>query len=94
MERRGFKLTKKVGVPQTFHVEWWPEIKEYKVITKRILQRIKDKPNWYRWYGEKKTYEFFERMLTTYMKDDDVLLEETLRERRKAYPKRSVRLGE
>jgi len=63
---RGFKPTKFVDLndyPWHRINDFEPEKIHKDRIIKRITQRVNEKPNWYRYYGEYKTPEFFEEMM-------------------------------
>lgn len=61
MKKRGFKTNKTINLNQ-FKKEqkenWKPKTKDFKTIKKRIISRIKLKPNYYRYYREKKKPRF------------------------------------
>ena len=43
--------------------EWKPVKKDFEVIRARILDKIRLKPDYYRYYGEKKNKKFFEELI-------------------------------
>ncbi len=38
---------------------WFPTIRELKVNVNRIIERLNQRPDWYRYYGERKPASFF-----------------------------------
>lgn len=54
MERRGFncnpnrKFPKEIFIENKLYNDWAPTIEDYKIIKKRIDDKINQKPNWYR----------------------------------------------
>ena len=66
MKKRKFKPKKTVDI-NDFHFDrlndWEPKKEHIERIKERIIQRLNEKPNWYRYYGEYKTPEFFEEMM-------------------------------
>jgi len=66
MKRRGFKPTKKLnlkGIPRKLFNNWKASKKDKKIIKKRLLARIRMKPSWYRYCGEKKNKEFWTKLI-------------------------------
>lgn len=66
MKKRGFAVNKKVnlkGIDNIFMNDWKPNKSDYGVIKKRILWKIEKKPNWYRYYSDKKNFNFFKKLL-------------------------------
>lgn len=66
MKRRGFKPVKKLnlkGIPKNLFNNWRANSKDKKIIKKRLLTRIKQKPSWYRYCGEKKSLEFWKKLI-------------------------------
>ncbi len=61
MIRRGFKPTKDVNL-RDFHRsllnDWKPGESDFKIIRKRLIERLKQKPGFYRYYGERKSLRF------------------------------------
>jgi len=66
MKNRKFKPKKTIDI-NDFHFnrlnDWEPKKEHIERIKERIIQRLNEKPNWYRYYGEYKTPEFFEEMM-------------------------------
>ncbi len=66
MKKRKFKPTKTIKLSQ-FKKEqkenWKPKKKDFEIIKKRIISKIKLKPNYYRYYGKKKSLKFFINLL-------------------------------
>ncbi len=61
MKKRGFKPRKTInlkGINKKLIKDWKPEEKDLKIIRKRLIKRIKQKPEFYRYYGENKSEEF------------------------------------
>lgn len=56
MGRRGFKNSKEICVEGK---KWKPSERDIDCIKKRIREKIKIKPDFYRYYGEKKSPRFF-----------------------------------
>jgi deoxyribonuclease (pyrimidine dimer) len=66
MTRRGFETNKTLklkSVPKNLNNDWTPKPKDRIIIKKRILEKIKSKPNFYRYRGEYKPFAFFKRLL-------------------------------
>ncbi|MBU2639066.1 MAG: pyrimidine dimer DNA glycosylase/endonuclease V [Nanoarchaeota archaeon] len=66
MKKRGFKPKAKLsvkGVSRKLFKYWAPLAGDKALIKKRILWKIKNKPDYYRYYGEKKPYVFFVKLL-------------------------------
>ena len=62
MKSRGFKTDKKINLdefPKELVNDWAPENGDYDIIKERISWKIKTKPNYYRYKGEKKEVDFF-----------------------------------
>lgn len=68
MKKRGFIARKTINTKKfsknNLH-DYNPVKSDFSIIRKRILQRIKDKPNYYRYYGEHKSYTFFKNLFLT-----------------------------
>ena len=43
--------------------DWIPREEDIKIIKKRIIDKIKLKPKWYRYYGENKNLKFFKELM-------------------------------
>ncbi|MFH1325584.1 MAG: pyrimidine dimer DNA glycosylase/endonuclease V [archaeon] len=66
MKRRGFKTNKKISLNEfgSKHKKpWLPTKEDFLIIKKRIKKRIGQKPNFYRHYGEKKSKNFFHKLM-------------------------------
>ena len=51
-----------IGIPSEFnHAEWEPTEEDKKVNIERILLRISEKPEWYKYHGKKLESTFYER---------------------------------
>jgi hypothetical protein len=61
MERRGFKARKKMVLKSSGG--WKPSSKDLKIIKQRLCQKLRKKPNFYRYCGKKKPAGFFVRMI-------------------------------
>jgi deoxyribonuclease (pyrimidine dimer) len=62
MKKRGFKADKTIRLgnfSQKLVNDWRPSSKDKPLIRKRLVDRIKLKPKWYRYYGKKKSKKFF-----------------------------------
>lgn len=69
MRKRGFATTKTINLEtfdSKFQEKWKPSKKDFGIVKKRILWKIKNKPNYYNYYGKKKSLEFFEQLLSKY----------------------------
>lgn len=69
MKRRGFATNKKIdlkGFGKEFLNDWKPGERDFKIIKKRLKERIEMKPEWYRYEGEKRGKAFWEGMLGLY----------------------------
>ncbi len=66
MKRRSFhpiKFFLLVGIPKKLWKDWKPTQKEIKIIKQRILQRVKEKPLFYRYYGKQRGLIYFKKLL-------------------------------
>lgn len=66
MSKRDFKVNKKIdlkGFDKSLMNDWKPKKEDFSIIEERILWKIKNKPNWHRYYGEKKDFYFFKDMI-------------------------------
>ncbi len=66
MKKRNFAVNKKIdlkGIDKILRNDWKPNKLDFKIIKKRILWKIENKPNWYRYYGEKKSFNFFKKLI-------------------------------
>ncbi|MBW2991638.1 pyrimidine dimer DNA glycosylase/endonuclease V [Candidatus Woesearchaeota archaeon] len=63
MRKRGFKANKtiKLDFKKELLNDWKP--KDKGCIKKRLIEKIKKKPNYYRYYGEKKSSGFFIKLI-------------------------------
>jgi deoxyribonuclease (pyrimidine dimer) len=62
MKKRGFSAEIKVdlvGFNKELIKDWKPTQKDKEIIKKRIVEKINLKPNYYRYYGVKKSKKFF-----------------------------------
>ena len=62
MRRRGFfpkRTLSMKGVKKNLMNDWKPNPQDLQLIKKRILYKLKLKPEWYRYYGEHKSKKFF-----------------------------------
>ena len=66
MKKRGFKTSKTI-ILKEFKKEqkqsWKPLKKDKEIIKKRLIQKIKLKPDYYRYYGDKKNKIFFIKLI-------------------------------
>jgi len=61
MRKRGFKARKKLslkGFQKENLGDWKPKKRDYGVIVQRLVWKIRKKPGFYRYYGEKKGQKF------------------------------------
>jgi deoxyribonuclease (pyrimidine dimer) len=68
MRKRGFKTNKTINLgyfDKGLINNWNPKNKDFEIIKDRIVLKIENKPNYYRYYGEKKSFDFFLNMLKT-----------------------------
>lgn len=66
MSHRGFSCMKKIvfrGIDNSLINDWKPAKEDKVVIKKRIIEKINLKPDYYRYYKEKKPKNFFEGMI-------------------------------
>lgn len=66
MKSRGFKPKAKLnvkGIQKHLLKDWVPLAGDEKIINKRILWKIRKKPGYYRYRGEKKPLSFFEILM-------------------------------
>lgn len=62
MIKRGFHPHVKINLSKyrkDLLNNWKPDSKNKKIIKRRIIERIKQKPEWYRYYGEHKSKKFY-----------------------------------
>ncbi|MBU2634407.1 MAG: pyrimidine dimer DNA glycosylase/endonuclease V [Nanoarchaeota archaeon] len=62
MKKRGFKANKTINLNKHQN-NWKPKQQDYKIIKKRLKEKIKLKPNFYRYYKTKKPVKFFNGLL-------------------------------
>ncbi len=66
MNQRNFKTNKKLSL-SNFTKEhkgnWQPNTKDFSIIKKRIINKINDKPEFYRYHSQKRGSDFFIRMI-------------------------------
>lgn len=61
MKKRGFKPTRNLkisGLRKSLMNNWKPNPQDLQIIKRRLIQKIKMKPGWYRYYGEHKSKRF------------------------------------
>jgi len=66
MKKRGFQANKIVnlkGFEKNNLLNWNPKKEDINIITKRIISKLRLKPNYYRYYGDYKPVSFFVRIL-------------------------------
>lgn len=66
MKKRGFKAIKKINLnhfKKDNKGNWHPKKADFKIIKKRLIQKLKLKPGYYRYCGSHKTAIFFIRLL-------------------------------
>ena len=66
MKNRGFKANKTISLVgfKKYQLNTWnPTNKDFKIIKERIIWKIKNKPNYYNYYGKKRSLSFFKRLL-------------------------------
>jgi len=66
MQKRGFKAEKTINLniyKKEMRKDWKPKLKDKKIIKERLMQKIKKKPKWYRYYGEKKQLKFYKDLI-------------------------------
>lgn len=72
MKKRGFIASKRINLskyPEQLIKNWKPNEKDFKIIKKRLTFKINKKPNFYRYYGEKKSKHFFLDLLNKSLKE-------------------------
>lgn len=66
MKKRSFKPLKNVNLadyPNNRINDWIPEESHVERVIERIMQRLNEKPTWYRYYGNYKNPKFFEKLM-------------------------------
>ncbi|MEM2974669.1 MAG: pyrimidine dimer DNA glycosylase/endonuclease V [Candidatus Micrarchaeia archaeon] len=66
MRNRGFKPKKRIslsGFPKNLIKEWKPSKKDELIVKRRIEEKIRSKPGFYRYFGKKRPVSFFIRKL-------------------------------
>lgn len=66
MKKRNFQTNKTIklsGYKKQNKKNWKPKKKDLEIIKKRISQKLKQKPKYYRYYGENKSKKFFLELL-------------------------------
>jgi deoxyribonuclease (pyrimidine dimer) len=48
------------GIPMEFRLDWEPTVDEIKVSVERIVLRLNERPDWYRYYGKVVSPKYFE----------------------------------
>ena len=62
MRRRGFNADKTIQLsefPEELQKDWTPREQDFPIIIKRLTEKLKQKPDFYRYYGEHKPVNFF-----------------------------------
>ncbi|MFH1828775.1 MAG: pyrimidine dimer DNA glycosylase/endonuclease V [Nanoarchaeota archaeon] len=62
MKKRGFQRNKTIDImefPKELRGDWKPKMESFKIIKKRLREKIKLKPNYYRYYRINRTKHFF-----------------------------------
>jgi deoxyribonuclease (pyrimidine dimer) len=74
MKKRKFKPAKKMKFKKTEknNYDWKPTAKDKEIIKKRLMQKIKLNPHFYRHYGKKKSPDFFEKKMKIKQKKNDL----------------------
>lgn len=68
MKKRGFKANKNLSLisfKKKQLTNWKPNKQDKELIKGRIIKKIKNKPNYYRYYGKNKPFSFFIRLLNS-----------------------------
>jgi len=66
MQQRGFRPTKRVNLDmfeKRLINNWQPQEKDFSIIKKRLLTKIKKKPTFYNYYGQKKPLSFMVNLI-------------------------------
>lgn len=66
MRKRGFNTNKTLKINsfgKKNRIDWSPRKKDFNLIKKRLIMKLKLKPRYYRYYGKHKTTKFFIRLL-------------------------------
>lgn len=66
MKGRGFETNKRVVLfefKKVLRQDWQPSKEDYMVIKERLCWKIKNKPDYYRYYGKKKSVAYLLRLL-------------------------------
>jgi deoxyribonuclease (pyrimidine dimer) len=66
MRKRRFNAQKSMNIkklPKILHGDYNPDRKALRIISKRIMQKLKNKKDFYRYYGEKRKEYFFVRLI-------------------------------
>lgn len=66
MTKRGFNISKTINLkkyPKEYRKNWKPTKKDKDIIKKRLISKINLKPEYYRYYGMKKSKEFFVKLI-------------------------------
>lgn len=66
MKKRGFVTRKTICLKEfgnKFCKDWKPREKDFKIIEKRISEKIAKKPEWYRYYGQNKDKKFWNDLI-------------------------------
>jgi len=65
MKKRGFKPKKTFSLKKMTKDKlnnWKPQERDIKIVKKRIMSRLMEKPEWYRYYGKNKNKKFWRRL--------------------------------
>lgn len=66
MKKRGFKTLKSIklnGFSKAHKKDWNPEERDIIIIKNRLKEKLTKRPEWYRYYGEKRSHVFFKDLL-------------------------------
>lgn len=68
MRKRGFATKVNISLDEfdkKYHNHWKPGKRDFEIIKKRLIWKIGKKPNYYRYYGEKKGKKFFLELMNS-----------------------------
>lgn len=66
MRKRGFRTDVNINLryfPKELKNDWKPVASDIRIIKERLIWKLQQKPDYYRYYGEHKRVEFFLRLL-------------------------------
>ncbi len=66
MRNRGFATNKNIELRNfndSLKNNWNPKERDFEIIKERLKWKIKNKPSYYRYYGEKKDFDFFDKLI-------------------------------